>query len=534
MAADKVNSISVFLINSSDYRNYEDLTVGGLFGPISIEGGELFYRTNVDDSYPEWVRRFFGEEILRKEKDKLKMKTVSAVFFTTIPYKRKQITFAVAFGNGGRFLIKKDYIQRDFGLVTSRHSIDSAKISSIRTTTYDSSIKDKVIRSVVDIKQSEFFLNENTDALTAVSGKVRSEETGELLKNRTIGGKDSVSMIAYVDVNNLKDFLSQVYEQYESNGQNGVIYESNIRQLTKKDEIDQVEALLQKAIDNHRNEDNLYLNLPIDVLGEKDLVIGYAIEGNNYDELPMDILDEYRNIEHLKKTTVTIKEAVERERPLEYKLFDFVYAEMEQNGRCFIIASGVIYSISKGYKERVDNFYKGVKMHSFHHIKPWSGGEEGEFNSGQTSDHLLVMDEKFVFPEKRDKFEVCDLLTDDKHLIHVKIFGVASQPLGHLFNQGMLSAQCLADAEIRPKIQDRISKVQKEDKKGYDFSIDPGFKASDYTVTFLLLCTNKVKYEADGRPRIPFMAKAVFMDNCRVIKNLGYKVRLSMEKAPAE
>lgn len=57
------------------------------------------------------------------------------------------------------------------------------------------------------------------------------------------------------------------------------------------------------------------------------------------------------------------------------------------------------------------------------------------------------------------------------------------------------------------------------------------FKESDYTVTSLLLCTNNVKYDADGRPRIPFMAKAVFRENYQVIKNLGYEVRIAkMEK----
>lgn len=529
MAADKVNSISVFLING-DFKKYEDLTVGGLSGPIPIEGGELFYRTNDDMDYPEWVKRFFGEEKLGREIEKLKTKTLSAVYFTTVEYDGKKLTFAVAFGNGGRYLITKKYLLQDFGLETSLHAIDSTKISSIRTTTYDSSIKDKVIRSAVDIKQNEYFLNENTDALTSVSGKVRGTDTGDLLKGRTISGKDSVSMTAYVDVKNLKEFLGQLYKQYVNKSPEGVIYESNIRKLTKPDEIEQVEALLQRAIDNHNNEENLYLNLPIDVLGEKDMVIGYSIAGNDYEELTNDLLDEYKTIEQLRNTTVSIKEAVEREKPLEYLLFDFLYVEMEQKGLCYVLAGGDFYSISKGYKERVDQLYSSVKMVVFPYLSSWDGGAEGGFNKGQKSDHLLVMDEEFVFPENRNKFEVCDLLTDDKHLIHVKIFGVASQPLGHLFNQGMLSAQCLADIGIRTKIQEKIMKVQTEVKKSHDFSVDPGFKSSDYTVTFLLLCTDKVKYEDDGRPRIPFMAKAVLSENYRVIRNLGYEVRLAKMK----
>lgn len=91
MAADKVNSISVFLING-DFKKYEGLTVGGLSGPIPIEGGELFYRTNDDMDYPEWVKRFFVEEKLGKEIEKLKTKALSAVYFTAIT-KKEEIAF---------------------------------------------------------------------------------------------------------------------------------------------------------------------------------------------------------------------------------------------------------------------------------------------------------------------------------------------------------------------------------------------------------------------------------------------------------
>lgn len=137
------------------------------------------------------------------------------------------------------------------------------------------------------------------------------------------------------------------------------------------------------------------------------------------------------------------------------------------------------------------------------------------------------MDEKFVYPAHRDRFEVCDLLTHDKHIVHVKIFGVASQPLGHLFNQGMLSAQCMADDEIRPLIQNKIKDVQKKDSKEMDFSIEPGFNPRDYTVTFLILCSDKTKINADGRPQIPFLAKAVFKEQYAIINGLRFNVSLA-------
>lgn len=525
--ADKVNSVSVFLINKRDFAKYKELVVDSLATkPIMIDDGELFYKTSGKDYYPSWVDGFFGANKLGENKKKLSSKTLSAVFFTSIKINGQKVTFGVAFGNG-RYLIRKEYIQHDFGLITSRHAIDSTRINSIRTTTYDGSIKDKIVRSLADIKQSEFFLNANTDALVAVSGKVRSEKTGDLVKNRNIGGRDSVSMTAYVDVNNLKDFLKQIYEQYISDGQDGVRYESNIKELNQEEDIKIAEGLLQKVIDNRKQEENLYLNLPIEELGEMDKVTGYTIDGKDYEELTIEILDNYPTIEKLQNSIVGINWVDDEEWTIEYRLYDFLYAEFEQDAKCYILASGDFYRISKNYKKRVDEFYMGVRTEDFPYLKAWEGEAEGKFNKDQKMDNVLVMDEKFVFPENRDRFEVCDLLTADKHFIHVKKFDIASQPLGHLFNQGMLSAQCIADDEIRPLVQDKIKKVQSKEHKDCDFSILPGFKPKDYTVTFLLLCSSNTKMYDKNHPKIPFMARAVFHEQYSVITGLGFKVSLA-------
>lgn len=528
MAADKVNSLSVFLINKVDYTKYKDLVVDSLSTkPIKIDDGELFYKISEKDNYPSWVDRFFGAKKLGENRKKLSTKTLAAVFFTSITVEGKRHTFAIAFGNG-RYLIKKGVIQHDFGLDTSKHAIDTARINSIRTTTYDSSIKDKIIRSAVDIRQSDFFLNANTDAMTAVSGKVRTEGMGELLKNRTIGGKDSVSMTAKVDVSNIKQFLTQLYEQYISEGKEGIRYESNIRKLTTEKEITLAEGLLQKAVDNYKKEGNLYLNLPIDELGRRDRVTGYTIEGTEYSELTTVLLDKYSTIEKLKQASVTINGEEESEAwTIEYPLYDFLYAEIEQDKHYYILASGAFYSITKGYKKRVDDYYKEVEIETLAGLKAWDGGCEGDFNNNQKSDTILVMDEKFVYPEGQDRFEVCDLLCLDKHIVYAKIFDVASQPLGHLFNQGMLSAQCMSDDDIRPLIQKKINDLQEDEHKANDFSLAEPFNPNDYTVTFLLLCSENTKYYPDGRPKIPFLARAVFRENGMAISGLRFNVKLA-------
>lgn len=530
--AEKVNSISVFLIRNDGFTKFGDLVVDDITSdPIKIDDGELYYKTSGEDNYPPWVDRFFGTEKLGGNREKLKTKTLSAVYFTQITVEEEKITFAVAFGNG-RYLIKKGCIQHGFGLKTSRHAIDASRINSVRTITYDSIIKDKTIRSIEDIRQSDFFLNANTDVLTAVSGKVRTDKTGELIRDRNIGGKDSVSISAYVDVRNLKEFLGQLYEQYVSDGSEGVKYESNIRPLETKAEISFAEQLLQKLLESYENEDTLFLNLPIENLGKKDKIISFTIEDVEYEELTKDIFRKYSTVQKLKETTVHIHGEEDDEWNIENTLFNFVYAEFEHEKHFFVLADGKFFSIVKGYKQSVETFYRNIKVETIADVTKWDGCSESDYNSSQKGESLLVLDEKFVFPEHRDRFEICDLLTHDKHIVHVKIFGGASQPLGHLFNQGMLSAQCMADDEIRPLIQDRIVSAQKSQGKSKDFSIESEFKPADYTVTFMILCSDKTKIESDGRPKIPFLAKAVLKENYGIINGLRFKVALAcLEKS---
>lgn len=352
--SDKVNSITVFLITKNDYTSYKDLVVDSLSTkPIKVDDGELFYRTSAKDNYPSWVTQFFGDTKLGENKKKLGVKTLSAVYFTNISIDDKKLTFAIAFGYG-RYLIKPEFIKHDFGLETSRHAIDASRISSMRTITYDSNIKDKTIHSAADIRQSDFFLNPNTDVLTSVRGKVRMDKTGDLLMNRTIGGKDSVSITACVNVNNIKEFLQQLYLQYNNDGSEGVKYESNIKKLTQSTDIKDAEELLQKAIETYKKEPKLFFNLPLFDIKDYANISTLTIEGKDYKELPIEILDTYTTVQKCKDTTVII--TFDNGEKIERKLFQFLYAELEKDQVCYLLTEGVFYFVEKTTNNELNHF----------------------------------------------------------------------------------------------------------------------------------------------------------------------------------
>lgn len=63
----------------------------------------------------------------------------------------------------------------------------------------------------------------------------------------------------------------------------------------------------------------------------------------------------------------------------------------------------------------------------------------------------------------KSSIEVCDILTKDKELIHVKKNGSSSN-LSHLFNQAAVSGETLLDSKFRKEANNKISKIVFNDK----------------------------------------------------------------------
>lgn len=84
------------------------------------------------------------------------------------------------------------------------------------------------------------------------------------------------------------------------------------------------------------------------------------------------------------------------------------------------------------------------------------GEHENEYNERVASklSGTCCMDRKNItFGDTHGQIEFCDLLTDDKKIIHVKRYG-ASRVLSHLFSQGLVSGDLfLSDPDFRNKVR---------------------------------------------------------------------------------
>lgn len=527
----RTNSLSIYLIKEG-YSSYGDLVIDGVKGPVPVGNGVLFYSTTKDHTIPTWVSNFFGGEIKEEIKKKLSVKTVSAVYLICLTIGEKKATFALTFGFG-RYLLRYDCIQRDFGLITSKHAVEVDQIKSMSSFTYDGNIKVKTIESVKEITENEFFLNSDTDILKKINGRVRKMDDADLISERLIGGIDPVNMTARVDINNIGLLLSQLYKQYQDNGESGVRYSSSITQIKEEKTISEIETLLMEAILDVEKKKHVYLSFPMTERDDTRSFIKYKVGGVEYQELTIDVLSNFSEIETIRTSSV-LAYSDDGKDPACKPLIKCIYAEFEKEDKCFLLAEGEVYQVEKSYKKEVERVYREVQIEDTLVLQDWAEtDDEDKFNSNQLSDEILVMDKKFVYPIGRSKIEVCDLFSRNKQFIHVKIFSGASAPLGHLFNQGLISAKSIYDDSLRRIIKEKISSVQEDYinegklNKGIEFQLDDPFDARQYSVVFLMLCKDGGDIDDEGRPRIPFFAKAVFKDVFQSITSLGFKVRIA-------
>jgi uncharacterized protein (TIGR04141 family) len=131
--------------------------------------------------------------------------------------------------------------------------------------------------------------------------------------------------------------------------------------------------------------------------------------------------------------------------------------EAEIDGQLYVLSAGEWFRITLDFKERV---YQDVdQLPSFAGLPEADvATDEGTYNTKAAAAlDALCLDKKLVYDGGPDKMEICDLLTREGALIHIKQRG-SSSTLSHLFAQGLNSAErLLQDAEFRRQARQLIA-----------------------------------------------------------------------------
>lgn len=179
----------------------------------------------------------------------------------------------------------------------------------------------------------------------------------------------------------------------------------------------------------------------------------------------LDTLNSVEDIELRKlKTDRAIAMSAETDQPLEaWSVFRCIVFETRDGDTLYALTAGQWYSVSASFADEVLRFAEGLPELGIALPDATDGVREEDYNrNAAEAVGALCMDQQLVVTPTGDRIELCDLLTKNHHLIHVKKRG-SSSTLSHLFSQGVVSAELLArEGAFRAEARQAVSVLDGE------------------------------------------------------------------------
>lgn len=218
----------------------------------------------------------------------------------------------------------------------------------------------------------------------------------------------------------------------------------------------------------------------------------------------------------------------ETEPDREWPIYKCLTGEIKLGGRTYILSDGDFFEVAKSYMAKLNGYIRS--LHELKSLvlsrKGWSEDRYNKTAVAETNGNTLLLDKQTVKLDSRTTpIEICDIVTLDKKLIHVKR-KLNSSSLSHLFAQGLVSADLLLmNDEFRSKANERIKAVEKKRHEGNGFSSlfppDGVLKPREFTVVYGIIA------DWNGRPldkALPFFSKVNLRRYVQDLTRMGYQV----------
>ena len=504
-----------FLAEGVEVRNYD------LDDQHNIEG-MLSVKIPIERK-PKWSD--FAQEITGEIVDELGNKSSSAVLII----RHNGTVFAFTLGYG-RYLIDATYFVQDFGIKTALNTLNHDSLRSVDLHTLDEQGVQKRLQTTRNSEVTVFGIDISKDILRSVTG---STKDGVIFKQ--VSGGDSVFSFGLdMNINELPEIADQLSTYYDNDDYKGSFsWVDNIRRIKEKSLIDSLDEELVQEIKN--KSDSIVITLP--EISQWDEIYGFSftrskkiinptIESEDY---LVNIDADIVSIESIKRDKLYVHDTCEKTQ--EHSLYKCLYFENKKVEKTCVLFLGIWYEIDNTFIGRVNQVLGQIKISEleFPTVYTWEEDEkfkiesEGDYNERAADDfefHLL--DKKLVKSNKiTTAIEVCDLMTDDKHLVHVKHRKGGSSGLSHLFAQGNVSAEILlGDKEFRRKTRTVLRGINPEIG---DYIPLKSLKSSDFEVVYLILGESSETI----KDNLPFFSKVNLTKAFENLSQKGFAVSIS-------
>ncbi|KEO71662.1 DUF6119 family protein [Anditalea andensis] len=476
---------------------------------------------------PIWAK--FLDELTEEFIDELKSMSSSAAIFVKVPEKGI-IIFLFGYG---RHLINQAYIQRDFGIKTALNCLDHKTLRSIDSLTLDDQAVQKRTQASRDSNINTFGIDVSKDILRSVTGLPKKG----VPYNSISGGDAYFGFSKKIKKNELFDTAREIIEFYNKDDyKDNFEWIDNIKRI-KKDEI--VENLNGKLIAKIKSKDinNIHLNVP-EILSW-DQIDGFSFTRNKSNISPTLEIENYYNSfdsseykeERFKQDRVFIFDSQNNEEKI--PIYKCIYSELIIDGIIYVYYNAEWFEIDKDFVANIDKSILSIDISNitFPEVLKSNSLIEGEsicFIESEKDYNLRAsielschnLDAKLIRSKMvSTPIEICDLLMQDKKLIHVKHRKGGSAGLSHLFSQGFVSAETiLSDRAFRISARKVLKKV------GADLELIPldKFKSENYEIVYLVL-----GFKDDIRKTLPFFSKINLYRTYKELTQRGFKVSLA-------
>lgn len=474
---------------------------------------KLYYLSSWIHS-PIWIKDFFGMEC-----NELKQANSRAILIDKVSIDGEERFFALAFGYS-KNLFAEDVIEEQFGLKIVLNTVGINDIRKISKVSVGSNQKQSQEQMPKATNINEFGFDLERDLIKSVTGKCNNE----IFEKANLIGGDIFSVLVERDINNIEDFLIYCYKKYkEEKYKENFEWIDNIKEVRLKREKEQLDNLLIQYI-NDEKFDCVWMSIPEVIDWEKISGFNYTNNDEIYDDIVIEkVIESLRNnltdIEQLKRKKIIMAD-VEGKEVEKWNAYKCIIAEIQFKENSYCLNNGKWYCINKAFSDKIEREYNNIEISDLEFIEYNSNmKDEDDYNerlSNSLSNAYLIhkIGEIPFGGGKGNKIELCDIMTQDNKLIHIKKNGGSSY-LSHLFNQAAVSAELLLDANFRNKVNAKMNEFK------FDKKFPNDFRANDYTIIIGII--NKYNEE---RPKIPFFSKVSLRYTINSMKNIGYKVQL--------
>ncbi|KMO09455.1 MULTISPECIES: DUF6119 family protein [Bacillus amyloliquefaciens group] len=428
--------------------------------------------------------------------------------------------FAFPFGFG-RYLLKDEAIVKDFGIKVVLNSVDPQKLRSIDTAT----ISEMTIHSRTQTSRTTnvntFGIDVVKDFLKSVTGEPTNEDFGTI-----VTGRESVQF-SYDFEDDFRKFgviCTFLEEKYNSDSyRENFSWVDNLQIVNDsvlKRELD------QKLIDNINVREKNKLHIaPPEIIDWNDIGgFSFTEHGNKINDLSIEEYFDYITkfdefgLEKFKRHSVYTWDNSNDNRVAKWKLYDCVVFETVYEDEIYVLTVGIWFKINHDFANSVEEYVRNIPTSSID-LPPCKQEEkEGEYNLrvGQEVTNMITLDTKNVMYQG-SKIEICDLMSNEKHLIHVKPWK-SSSTLSHLFSQGRVSSESLfQDVDFRKASREKISEIN----EGYvEYISEDHYDPSEIEVVYAIIDSS----DRELHERLPFFSKLNMMQSVKHLRNIRYHV----------